>query len=58
MANAGKADKNGDGRISVKEAFDYLQGAVFDYTKKTKPQSQKPLMLCNNPNDMYFGRGR
>jgi hypothetical protein len=54
----GAADQNADRLISVKEAFAFLKDKVYDYTKKTKPQTQTPLLIDNSQSDMYFGQSR
>ena len=51
----GKADANGDGSVSQKELFEYVQKQLTDWGLKTG-KTQRPQMLSPTPEDMIISK--
>jgi hypothetical protein len=50
-----KADANGDGRLSVKESYEYCKNPVSEFVTRTF-NAQQNLVLIDNANDSIFLR--
>jgi uncharacterized caspase-like protein len=51
----GKADGNGDGSITQKELFEYVQKKMTDWGLKTG-KTQSPQMISPTPDDMIISK--